>query len=58
MQEEIKKMFMREYPVNKTFSVKLVLGNLSKDQLKALNDLLDEVESEGIECVSYEEEND
>jgi hypothetical protein len=58
MQEEIKKMFARECSLNHTYTIKIILSNVSPDQMQALNDLLTAIESEGVKCNSWEHEND
>jgi hypothetical protein len=53
--KDIKEAFTRDVPADDTYSVRVVLGNMTKTQLESLNELLDLIESEGIETVSYEE---
>lgn len=53
--KDIKEAFIRDVPADDTYSVRVVLGNMTKTQLESLNELLDLIESEGVETVSYEE---
>ena len=48
----------RERPVNHTYKISLILGNMTPNQVEWLENLLDQMEEEGIKIIEIEGEND